>query len=358
MTTQAMPSDGPMLAGRRFKVRFLGRRGTWLWLAGTGAVSLAAWALVALPARGDPAAQRTWYLWSGNALLVLFVATMLFVARKWSIKLPWFRDFGRATPERTDACWAAIQELNAKVRKGAFANDAEILAAAADTLRRFGTEKIQRAELRTVDAGGRTVRYVDLRKREPFGRLEPWLEMHMGVGVVACVAVLLHADLALRHPVGWTLLALSAIVLLTGLLGAVLYRLVPERLAKADAGIPYEEAGVARENCQATIEGILATLDEKLRAELAPLVVPAATPEALAARASSVISRVAASRPESAELARDLLVMAGSRDHLFWSTARARRLDFWLRLWRWVHVPASVLLFFVIALHVWAVLWY
>jgi hypothetical protein len=357
-TTTAPATDGPMLAGRRFKVRFLGRRGTWLWLVGTGAVCGAAWALVALPARGDAGAMRSWYLWSGNVLLALFLATMLFVVRKWSIKLPYFRDFGRASGKTTDACWAAIQELNAKVRKGAFANDAEILAAADETLRKFGTEKIQRAELKTLNVGGKAVRFVDLRKKEPFGRLEPWLEMHMGVGVVACVGVLLHADFALRHPVGWTLFAGSMIVLVTGLVGALLYRIVPERLAKADAGIPYEEAGVARENHQSSIEGVLATLDEKLRLELSTLAVPAPTREALAQRSSSVMARIAASHPESVDLARDLLVMAGSRDELLWSTAQARRYDFWLRLWRWIHVPVSALLFFVIALHVLAVLWF
>jgi hypothetical protein len=347
-----------MLARRRFAVRFLGRPGAWLWLFGTGAVAAAAWAFVAVPARGDPSDQRSWYLWSGNVVLALFLATMAFVLRKWSIKLSYFRDFGRAPAERADACWAAVQELNAKIRKGAFASDAEIRAAADATLARFGVGKIQRAELRSIEVAGRRVAFVQLVKREPFGRLEPWLEMHMGVGVVACVAVLLHADFALRHPIGWALFALSMIVLVTGLVGAALYRVVPEKLAKADAGIPYEEAGVARENYQRCLEGVIATLDEKVRPEFAPLLAPAATQEQFAERAASVLRNVTASHPAVAEVARDLVVMAGSRDHLLWSTAQARRYDFWLRLWRWVHAPVSALLFFVIALHVWVVLWY
>jgi len=82
MTTTAAATAGPMLENRRFAVRFLGRRGTWLWLLGTGVFAVAAWMLVALPARGVPSAQRSWYLWSGNAVLVLFLATMAFVARK------------------------------------------------------------------------------------------------------------------------------------------------------------------------------------------------------------------------------------------------------------------------------------
>ena len=358
MSSQALPPRTVELAGRRFAVRFLGRRGAWLWLLGTGVLAAAAWFAVALPARGSAAAERTWFLWSGNVLLALFVAAMAFVVRKWSIKLPWFRDFGRAPAENADACWAAVQELNQKIRKGAFAQDAEIAAAAQDILDRFGVSGIQRADLTVFAAGGRTVKLVQLRKKEPFGRLEPWLEMHMGLGTTACLAVLLHADFALRHPVGWALFAGSMIVLVTGLAGAVLYRLLPERIARSDFQIPYEEAGVARLNYQACIEGVLATLDERLRAELAPLAAPAANAQQARERAASVLAKVAAYQTSSLELARDLVVMAGSRDELLRNTAGLRRADLLLKLWRWVHVPVTVALCFVIALHVWAVVWY
>ncbi len=358
MTSQSIPSEGPALLNRRFVVRFMGRKGTWLWLLGTGVVAGAAWAFVALPARGTPGAERTWYLWSGNVLLALFVATMLFVVRKWSIKLEYFRRFGRSGAGAGDASWASIQDLNTKIRKGAFGNDAEIQAAADEILVRYATQRVQRAELRTIEVAGRAVKFVELKKKEPFGRLEAWLEMHMGVGTVACAGVLLHADFVLRHPIGWALFVLSMVVLVTGVAGAVLYRVIPPRLAKADVGIPYEEAGVARESHQSCIEGVIATLDEKLRAEFAPLLVPAKSPRDLAERATAIMGRIATTDPQNAELARDLLVMAGARDNLLWNTALARGYDFWLRLWRWVHVPVSVALFFVIALHVWAVLWY
>ena len=124
MSGQVISTAPRALENRRFAVRFMGRAGTWLWLLGTGAIAGAAWALFALPARGSPSAERSWYLWSGNVLLALFIATMLFVARKWSIKLAYFRDYGRSGPGEGDATWAAVQELNAKVRKGAFKDDA------------------------------------------------------------------------------------------------------------------------------------------------------------------------------------------------------------------------------------------
>ncbi len=358
MTTQAVSTRPGMLAHRRFAVRFLGRPGTWLWLAATGGGAAAAWLLVARPAHGSPEAQRTWFLWSGNVLLALFVATMLFVARKWSVKLKWARDYGRAPPESADAAWSELQQLNAKIRQGAYASDAEILAAANATLERWGVRRTQRVRIVTAQAGGREVKFVQAVKNEPFGRLEAWLEMHMGVGTVACLAVLLHADLVLRDPLGWTLFVLSMVVLATGVLGAVLYRAVPAKLVEADLGIPYEEAGVAREAYQECVAGIVATLDDAARADLSPLLVPARSPAVGRDRGRAVLEQVRAARPDRADLARELVVMAGSRDRIAENTARARRLDLLLKLWRWIHVPVSVALFFAIALHVIAVVWY
>ena len=146
MTSQAMPGRPRSLENRRFKVRFLGRPATWIWLAATALGSGVAWSLIAVPARGLASSQRTWYLWSGNVLLALFLHTMLFVARKWSIRLKFFRDFGRVPEGRGDSCWSAIQELNSKIRKGAYASDEQIMAAAGEIIRRFGMQRVQRAD--------------------------------------------------------------------------------------------------------------------------------------------------------------------------------------------------------------------
>jgi len=340
-------------------VRFLGRPWAWVALAATALPAAAAWALVALPARGLPAAERSWFLWSGNVLVGLFAVTLLFSARKWSIKLPFFRDYGRVAPARVDACFAEIQRLNDQVRRGAFPDDASVLRAAGEVLRRFGVGGAVRPELRP-GAGTPPRGLVHLRKREPFGRLEPWLEVHLGVGLAACFAVLAHADFALRHPVGWTLLTLSALVLLTGVAGAVLFRVLPPRLAAADPGIPFEEAGVAREGYLECIRGILARLEEPLRARLAWAAEegPRASPAELRARAEEALAARQGLPPEKATLVRDIVVMAGTRDHLLWSTARSRRLDLWMRLWRWVHVPVSIALVAALLLHVFLVIWY
>lgn len=346
------------LKDRRFAVRFLGRPGAWLWLALTLGPGIAAWVLATAAARGIPAHERSWFLWSGNVVLALFVLTLLFVLRKWSVKLAWFRDLGRTPKGAGDAAWAEVQALNRRVRQNAFSSDREILAAADEILVRLQVNGAQRAEIDETSVGGVRVKHVVLRKREPLGRLEPWLEMHMGVGVAACVGVWFHGDGLPKHAVGWMLFAGTAVVLLTGVLGALLYRTLPAKLAAAGPEIPFEEAGVAREHYEASLSAMLESFEPAVRAEIAPALRGADSPAALRSAVDAALGRVAVAHPAQIEAARDLVVMAGTRDHLNWNTRDARRLDFHLKLWRWIHVPVSVFLLFVILIHVWMVLWY
>lgn len=343
-----MSSGSPVLRGRRFAVRFLGRPRAWIWLGATLVPGAAAWAWARHALRGFAGDERTWFLWSGGVVTALFVATLAFVFRKWAVKVPAFRNRGRAPVAMADACWAEIQTINRNVAKGAYGSDAEILAAAEEVLRRFSVERIERPEIATMRAGSRDVRFVRLRKREAFGRLEAWMEMHAGIGVAACVGVWFHADGVIRHPVGWLLLLGSGVVLVTGLVLAVQYRVLPERLAKETTEIPFEEAGVARENYDASIAGVLATLPDDVRALAGDL-----RPQAAAQTLRAVAERF----PDHADTVRDLFVLAGTRDELLRTTARARAIAFQMKLWRWIHVPVSVLVFFAILLHVLLVLY-
>ena len=346
------------LAGQRFAHRFLGGMGTWLWLAVTLLPGILTWVWANHALRGFAGDERIWFLYSGNVVLGLFVLTLAFVFRKWAIKLSSFRNRGRAPLAMVDASWSEVQALNKDIRNGKLTDDVSILAAAEAILARFQVEKIERPEIATMDVRGKELKFVRLRKREPMGRLEPWLEMHMGIGVAACVGVWFHADGIIRHPIGWVLFVASMIVLVTGVLGALLYRTLPARLSKAGPEIPFEEAGVARENYDLCVAGTVESLDPTIRAEFGKLLTASSSFEDLKTRCTSLMAMIAQKDPAQAELVRDLLVLSGTRDYLLWNTLAARRINFHLKFWRWIHVPVSVFLFFVIALHVWVVLWY
>lgn len=352
-------SAGIKLKGTRFATRFLGRPLAWLAFLAVTAPAAAAWYLWVCRARGPGGGgPRGWYLWSGNLLVLLFLVTFLFSLRKWSLKFPFFRDYGRADPKKADACWAEIEDLNKRVAGGAYEDDASILSEANRLLAQFGVQGALKPVLKEAGVPGKPRRAVDLVKREPFGRLEPWLEIHLGVGTAACIGVFLHADFVLLHPVGWALLVLSVIVLIAGIVGAIFFRLLPPRMADADPGIPFEEAGVARRMLQECIDGMVAKMPPEAAGPLAALSRAGNTAEDLRRRAEAILPPLSAQFPDRAGVLRDLVVMAGTRDHLEWSTRRSRRLEFWMRIWRWIHVPASIALVFLLGLHVVLVLWY
>jgi hypothetical protein len=81
-------------------------------------------------------------------------------------------------------------------------------------------------------------------------------------------------------------------------------------------------------------------------------------PNAMKERFRALEERLRTSHPKEAETFRNLLSVAGTRSYLRWNTEEARRLDLWMRIWRWVHVPVSVALFFLVVVHVWMVLAY
>jgi hypothetical protein len=339
------------LRDRRFAVRFLGRPGAWVWMAAAGLLCVGAWLAFGVPSRDALLGRRAWFLWSGNGLLAMFVVTLAFSLRRWSIKLPRVRDHRRTPAAAVEASGIELEELNQRVRSGAYAGEAEIGQAAADLLARLGVRSLRPV----LERDGDRVTGVRLEKREPFGRLETWLEMHIGVGTIACAGVLFHADFVVRHPLGWTMVLLSAVVLVSGVAGIVLYRVVPPLLSRADAGIPFEEATVARQSYQECIVGVLSTVGPAERKALAPAGRAAATGPDLERRNRALVENAPA---DLAPLPRDLAVMAGSRDRLGASTARARRLAVALRLWKWVHVPVSLVLCFAVLLHILSVLYF
>ncbi len=133
---------------------------------------------------------------------------------------------------------------------------------------------------------------------------------------------------------------------------------MPVKMAAADPGIPFEEAGVARLMLQECIEGILAKLPPEMAEPLGVLHRPARGPDDLRRRAEEILPPLTAKFPDKGPLLRDLVVMAGTRDRLEWSTRRSRQLELRMRIWRWVHVPASIALVLLLGLHVILVIWY
>lgn len=113
-------------------------------------------------------------------------------------------------------------------------------------------------------------------RSRPLPRAMAWAQAHVYLGVVAFLAVLLHAGMAWPHgAMGWALLLLSAWTTATGLLGVMLQKWIPAALASGLTvealyeRIPALAEGLCGE-ADALMEGASDTLDSFYRRELRP----------------------------------------------------------------------------------------
>jgi hypothetical protein len=342
------------MAPRPFPVRFLGRPYFWMLLLVSASICggmfyywRSQWVT---PRRSLPLHESNWFLYSGLFLLLLFLAGYVFSLRKWSIKLPFFRRLGSNSRADMDGLWSGLQQLNRRIVSGRMTDRKDIEEQANQILRQTFTSGIRRIVVEDKDFGkGQVYPHVTARPREPFGRLEIWLEVHSSLGAVGCVGSLLHADLSLHSPIGWGLVLLSMVVLVTGLLGLWMYRFGPPMLAKVAFGLPYEEAAIATQDLQRCLDAILAKVDsEHLRSQLLGLIKGSSSK----LHGDQLRRFFEAHEEDNQALGRDVLVLAGIRERLSAAAAPSRRVDLLMRSWRWVHVPAAVLLLALIVVHI------
>ncbi|MEO6596730.1 MAG: hypothetical protein ABIP94_18440, partial [Planctomycetota bacterium] len=158
------------------------------------------------------------------------------------------------------------------------------------------------------------------------GRLASWLHAHVYYGVAAAAIVWFHGGMRSATTMGFLLNALSYFVIASGLLGAFFWTFGPTWLTRAEREISIEKA-----------YALAAHYDRKVAEATAALA--AATPA------------------DGERLGRELSTLQGQRDSV---RREQRRLDVYrnlLRFWRLFHVPCSILLLALVAVHVLSI-WY
>jgi hypothetical protein len=397
---------------RRFAVRFLGRWNFWVVLAAAAIAAALCWKRFG--------GADEWKRGSGYGLLALFAATYVFSLRKWSMKLRVVREYGmwsaaakadlrrsrrddrfeltrkRRTELATvspftraglvkivrrrrgdarelarrdarhrqrlaaaihadlDHMWTGLHEIHRKIAAKQLVTDGDILRQANHVVATARVRGIRRVDLVEQTAPtGEKLRAVVARHREPFGRLEAWLEVHAALGTVAALGVLPHAKLNVSTPLGAWMVALSLIVLVSGAAGLVLFRLAPAWQARHEFGIPFEEAGTLLADWSVALSAVERRLPEATRGRVARFL-----GGDVVSRGVEIRALLAAEPPESMAAARDVLVLAGTRAALLRATLPSRRVDLFLHAWRWVHVPASVVLLALVVVHLLQVGWF
>jgi hypothetical protein len=319
-----------------------------------GALLLVA-AFAAWPAIGDfglgaRRGSRTDYvLWSGWTALAAMLAVTAYSARKYVHRFSGSPEFRlRATARSLERAEARLNDLRADVLRGKVRarSDAEALARRA--LKEEGAGRVLRAEV--VDGPAEGPRFViRVFPTEPLGRVATWLHVHAWYGLASGVLVWLHGGASFGSPLGAALNALTLTVILTGVLGILLWAAGPRWMTAREKDFTFEDAFVQNRSLKRKIAAARAKLEPATLALFNDAVV---VPSGFREAATRAAAGAATLPPPSRTALMDALVLAGQRRRVQTELSRLATIKFWINLWRAVHVPATILLLGAAVVHV------
>jgi hypothetical protein len=207
--------------------------------------------------------------------------------------------------------------------------------------------------------------------RSRFGTLEQWLQSHIYLGVLVLVILLFHTGGRFNDRIAVTTLILVAIVVASGIVGAILYVTVPRLLTEVESDLTVDEIGdqlnqLARS--MARIASGRSAAFQRIHDEL----VRQTDPGGLAGW-RLLISRLARRKKEDAadwmrllglvpkeeqEELRQTLVISRQRRELLLRLTFQQRYKNVLEFWLYIHVPFTIALLVFAALHIAAVFYY
>jgi hypothetical protein len=77
--------------------------------------------------------------------------------------------------------------------------------------------------------------------RSTWGTVEQWLQSHIWLGVLALIVLVFHTGMRFHDKIAVTTLVLTAVVVFSGIFGAVLYATVPRMLTEVESNLTVEE---------------------------------------------------------------------------------------------------------------------
>ncbi|MGH8057347.1 MAG: hypothetical protein ACREOH_08950, partial [Candidatus Entotheonellia bacterium] len=209
----------------------------WLAISAATIVALIAISLLA-GIRTERIARTAWGLTSGIlAFICMLVATAYAGRKRWRPLVAqrslggrrWALRKRRRREARISVARTAILELQADISRRSLEDSAEIMRRAGQILRSAKASRMLRAEL---EADGRGTNRIWLLPKEPAGSLENWLLTHSYLGVMAVLLVALHTGFRFGGVVATLGVVLAGVVGVSGLVGSVLYLVIPRRLGR------------------------------------------------------------------------------------------------------------------------------
>jgi hypothetical protein len=206
--------------------------------------------------------------------------------------------------------------------------------------------------------------------RSTFGTVEQWMQSHIYLGVFVMVILLFHTGGRFSDRVAVATLILVAIVVLSGVFGAILYITVPRLLTEVESNLTIVEISEQLNQLGKQMARIASgrsapfqRIYDQLIRELAPgwmagwrlLFSRMRRGKAPLADWMNLLSLV--QKDEQEEL-RQLLVVSRQRKELLIRLMYQQRYKNVLEFWLYIHIPFTVLLLLFAVIHVAAVFYY
>lgn len=325
-------------------------------------------------------------LTSGWIAVAAYVVLAAYAVRRAAHRLRLSPEFAwKAALPSLERAQSELTGLQNRVRSRELTGARAIRAAAAGILR---THRVQRVLRVDVEPDSTAVGMLRLRvgPREPIGRLAAWLHAHVFYGIAAALVVWFHGGLRTGSTMGLLLNALSYFVIASGVIGALLWTFGPTWLTRAERELSIEKAFALREHLlrkvaeckQAPVTAAKkadeAAIEAKAAAEAAAAAAadPAKTGKELeAARkaakkagddaakaAQKATAAAAAIASETERLQPEVRTLEGQLELVAREAARLGRYRTLLRGWRLLHVPCSIVLLSLVAVHALSIWFY
>jgi cytochrome b561 len=181
--------------------------------------------------------------------------------------------------------------------------------------------------------------------RSTFGTVEQWMQSHIYLGILAMVILVFHAGGRFNDKVAVATLILVAIVVASGILGAILYVTVPRMLTEVESNLTAAEIynQLIREDAPGWLAGWRLLFRRMRRGTK---------------RTADWTNLLALVEKDEQEEIRQLLVVSRQRKELLIRLIYQQRYKNVLESWLYIHIPFTILLLVFAIVHVAAAFYY
>jgi len=272
-------------------------------------------------------ANIAYLLWTGWVAVLLFVVLALYAVRRAAHRLRLSPEFAwKAKLPNLERAQSDLRELQNRIVRREVVGAAAARTEAARIVKRHDVHRVLAV---TIEPDPTSIGLLRVRTgpREPIGRLATWLSAHIWLGLAAALLVLWHGGLRSGSTIGLLLNVFSFTVIGSGVLGALLWTFGPAWLTAAERELSAEKAFALR----AHYDRKIAECSKELRESTATA---------------------------GTKLRHDLAILTGQRELVVRELRRIGLFRELLRVWRFLHVPCSLVLLALVLLHVVGVIRY